>query len=163
MTTISVVLHDADFAEPVTVEVDPLDTISTLQAYLPREVSRLLMHQGCILNKAFTFAFFGIQDGAELYFMKCISAAKPRTASRMRYSRKSSTLQKERSRLTDLYFSHIESKSHRTRRFLHKFEEFVGDAHDRERDTGSIVNLSAIKPSTEGLPIFWKLGAETTQ
>ena len=163
MTTISVILHDADFPEPITVEVDPLDTISTLQAYLPRKVSRLLIHQGCILNKAFTFAFFGIQHGAELYFIKCTSATKPCTSTKTRYLRNSSTLQKERSRLTDLYFSHIESKSHRRRRFLHKFEEFVADTQGHERDTGSIVNLGAIKPSTEGLPIFWKLGAETAQ
>ena len=163
MTTISVILHDADFAEPVTVEVDPLDTISTLQAYLPRKVSRVLIHQGCILNKAFTFAFFGIQDGAELYFIKCVSATKPCTSTKTRYLRNSSTLQKERSRLTDLYLSHIESKSHRRRRFLQKFEEFVADTHDHERDTGSIVTLGAIQPSTEGLPVFWKVRAETTQ
>ena len=160
MQRITLTLHDEALDHPMTIDVDPLDPVASLQDHIQDGGSRILIYNGCILNRAFTFAYFGIVDGAQLYFMRCPRPVKQQRHQKARKQRASAMLKREKSRLVDLCMTRIESNSLRSRKLFQKFEEVLERPDLTVSSRNSIVHIDAEKPSTEMLPVPWQVGAE---
>lgn len=167
MEKITVNIYDAELPAPLRVEVNSTDTVSVLAQYLPETGPKLLMYNGCFLMNAFTFAFFGIQDNSDLYFVKARpSDVKPqhaKTHTPRPTPRRS--LEREKCRVADVIMQRLESNYRTMRKMADRFTDSYSTFDTegtRDEPSCSKIHTKRGAPSTDTLPVLWNVPAETS-
>ena len=165
MERITVNIYDAELPGPLRVEVNSTDTVSVLAQYLPETGPKLLMYNGCFLMNAFTFAFFGIQDNSDLYFVKArpSDVKQRRPKSRMTRPRPRRGLEREKCRVADIIMQRVESNYRTMRKMSDRFTDtYTEFDNDNTRDEASCLKIYTKRgaPSTDTLPVLWNVPTE---
>ena len=167
---ITVNLHDPDRGT-INVTVQPTDAVNVLARHVAVGGRRLLCYKGSAVMTAFTFQFFGINNGDDIYVVKLKKPAAVRDRDYFNHNvkkkhkmRKMMPLSgtcfsparvhgivKEAARLMDIVANRCEWQ--RPKVFSQREDPLINLLTPAAEPTSIGASLTA--PSTEALPMFW--------
>ena len=145
-----------------TVTVDCHDTSSVLEDFLPGEEQHTFYFRNIPIHPEFTFKWFGITDGTDIYVdsqpscksMKSNKFKKSKHASNR--SLITNSIPHENAKIKDNFMRKVEGTVMCYRKILHRFTHI--SANDQPRSSigePTILPDTPDQPCTESLPRFW--------
>ena len=74
---IRIILHNTD-SPTVTVDVDPNSAIQVLGKHIPGKSAKFLLYKNTLISDIFTFGFYGIKDGDNIYVVREMEEPPPK-------------------------------------------------------------------------------------
>ena len=132
--------------------VQPSESIKVLTQMIDENDKRFVYYRGFFLNTAFSFKFYHIKDGDNIYILKSLSKNNIKVQNKIEQDLNTSSIYLEISRLNDIKYTQIDRfniKNKKKQNVKNLFSNF-------EKDLIFNINFEPLKaPSTSVLPKCW--------
>ena len=164
MSTLTLRLHDGPCVQDV--HVDSRDMVQVLEKLATGTDRRFIMHKGKLLMTSFSFQFYNIKDGDNIYILRGKQRQETKTKQQAKDKRMKrdflvqcdktheQDLAREATRLIDLVAMQIDGNENVYRHYARIAKiNAERDSQDKIQLTEECVSLQ--EPSKDMLPVFW--------